>query len=254
MTVTDNYGVQSVSISQTSDIAVSKNNSNTEITGTAPNVTSQTTKAVKVIATDKSNNQTEQSFNVLIKPLKDKYHVTSSSTIQNPIRISSIRNGTTLTQTEKNTVINSLTITNNEPNRTYVTAPKNEIRSKEVSNVTNTNNNSSVTVTITYADNTTSQINVLVKQIIPEIFAEPRYTVQGQNFPEGKGANPKDFFKLKNGSPIEARLTWVNNRGPNINSNQMKQIFYLTENLRQYVKVLPIKLSNLNLKGFLKRR
>ena len=55
---------------------------------------------------------------------------------------------------------------------------------KEVSNVTNTNNNSSVTVTITYADNTTSQINVLVKQIIPEIFAEPRYTVQGQNFPE----------------------------------------------------------------------
>ena len=74
---------------------------------------------------------------------------------------------------------------------------KNEIRSKEVSNVTNTNNNSSVTVTITYADNTTSQINVLVKQIIPEIFAEPRYTVQGQNFPEGKGANPKDFFKLK---------------------------------------------------------
>ena len=124
MTVTDNYGVQSVSIPQTSDIAVSKNNSNTEITGTAPNVTSQTTKAVKVIATDKSNNQTEQSFNVLIKPLKDKYHVTSSSTIQNPIRISSIRNGTTLTQTEKNTVINSLTITNNEPNRTYVTAPK----------------------------------------------------------------------------------------------------------------------------------
>ncbi|WP_239661790.1 hyperosmolarity resistance protein Ebh [Staphylococcus capitis] len=221
MTVTDNYGVQSVSIPQTSDIAVSKNNSNTEITGTAPNVTSQTTKAVKVIATDKSNNQTEQSFNVLIKPLKDKYHVTSSSTIQNPIRISSIRNGTTLTQTEKNTVINSLTITNNEPNRTYVTAPKNEIRSKEVSNVTNTNNNSSVTVTITYADNTTSQINVLVKQIIPEIFAEPRYTVQGQNFPEGKGANPKDFFKLKNGSPIEARLTWVNNRGPNINSNQI---------------------------------
>ena len=78
-------------------------------------ITSQTTKAVKVIATDKSNNQTEQSFNVLIKPLKDKYHVTSSSTIQNPIRISSIRNGTTLTQTEKNTVINSLTITNNEP-------------------------------------------------------------------------------------------------------------------------------------------
>ena len=35
MTVTDNYGVQSVSIPQTSDIAVSKNNSNTEITGTA---------------------------------------------------------------------------------------------------------------------------------------------------------------------------------------------------------------------------
>ena len=47
---------------------------------------------------------------MLIKPLKDKYHVTSSSTIQNPIRIGSIRNGTTLTQTEKNTVINSLTI------------------------------------------------------------------------------------------------------------------------------------------------
>ena len=197
MTVTDNYGVQSVSIPQTSDIAVSKNNSNTEITGTAPNVTSQTTKAVKVIATDKSNNQTEQSFNVLIKPLKDKYHVTSSSTIQNPIRISSIRNGTTLTQTEKNTVINSLTITNNEPNRTYVTAPKMKFVLKK--SVT-----SQIQIIIQvlqlqslYADNTTSQINVLVKQIIPEIFAEPRYTVQGQNFPEGKGANPKDFFKLK---------------------------------------------------------
>ncbi|WRN67618.1 hypothetical protein UM538_12640 [Staphylococcus aureus] len=55
---------------------------------------------------------------------------------------------------------------------------------------------------VTYADGTTSTITVPVKHAIPEIIANPQYTVQGQDFLSGKGSNAADFFKLNDGSPV----------------------------------------------------
>ena len=83
MTIEDNFGVQSTSVPNDSAINVTTNNTFTQLTGTAPNVNSQTTKTVKIIATDKSNNQARAQFNVVIKPLKDKYTVTTSATNAN---------------------------------------------------------------------------------------------------------------------------------------------------------------------------
>ncbi|SLF33542.1 ECM-binding protein homolog [Mycobacteroides abscessus subsp. massiliense] len=53
MTIEDNFGVQSTSVPNDSAINVTTNNTFTQLTGTAPNVNSQTTKTVKIIATDK---------------------------------------------------------------------------------------------------------------------------------------------------------------------------------------------------------
>lgn len=241
MTVSDNFGVQSVTVPSDSGIAVTKNNSNNEVSGTAPNVTTETTKAVKVTVTDKSNNTTSQTFNVLIKPLKEKYRVTSNSTDLNPIRLSNVQNGARLSQSERQAVLNSLTITKISPNRNYVNEPRNEIRTKEISNVFRSNNVSTVTATVTYNDGSTSQISVLVRQTIPEVLPEPRYTVQGQNFPQGKGTNPKDFFKLRNGSQLNAQVTWVNNNGPNVNNSQIGVDIPLHAEILFEVETTPIR-------------
>ena len=100
ISVSDNYGVQSVSIPNDSGIRVSISNNNTQVSGTAPNVTSVTNKSVKVTAIDKSNNQIIEQFNVLLKPLKDKYRLTTSSTNQHPVRLNNIQNGATLSPAE----------------------------------------------------------------------------------------------------------------------------------------------------------
>ena len=49
ISVSDNYGVQSVSIPNDSGIRVSISNNNTQVSGTAPNVTSVTNKSVKLL-------------------------------------------------------------------------------------------------------------------------------------------------------------------------------------------------------------
>ncbi|WP_458127428.1 hyperosmolarity resistance protein Ebh [Staphylococcus epidermidis] len=221
MTIEDNFGVQSTSVPNDSAINVTTNNTFTQLTGTAPNVNSQTTKTVKIIATDKSNNQARAQFNVVIKPLKDKYTVTTSATNANPIRLNNIQNGATLSSSERQAVLNSIIITKSAPTRAYASDSVNEIRTKEVSRVIRPRNDATVIVTVTYSDGTTNQISVPVKHVLPEVLSEMRFTVKGQNFPEGKGANPKDFFKLRDGSPLNARVNWVNNGAPNINSNQI---------------------------------
>ena len=194
ISVSDNYGVQSVSIPNDSGIRVSISNNNTQVSGTAPNVTSVTNKSVKVTAIDKSNNQIIEQFNVLLKPLKDKYRLTTSSTNQHPVRLNNIQNGATLSPAERQSVIDSVSVTNIAPRRSYITEPANEVQSKEVSNVIRPRNDATVTVTVTYKDGTINQISVPVKHVLPEVVSVPRYTVQGHNFPQDNGAAPRDFF------------------------------------------------------------
>ena len=221
ISVSDNYGVQSVSIPNDSGIRVSISNNNTQVSGTAPNVTSVTNKSVKVTAIDKSNNQIIEQFNVLLKPLKDKYRLTTSSTNQHPVRLNNIQNGATLSPAERQSVIDSVSVTNIAPRRSYITEPANEVQSKEVSNVIRPRNDATVTVTVTYKDGTINQISVPVKHVLPEVVSVPRYTVQGHNFPQDNGAAPRDFFRLQNGNTFTARVNWVGNNAPNINSNQI---------------------------------
>ncbi|HDD6776176.1 TPA: hyperosmolarity resistance protein Ebh, partial [Staphylococcus aureus] len=229
ITANDNFGIQSVTVPSTSQITGTVDNNNQRFTGTAPNVTATTTKTVNLIATDTSGHTAATLFNVVVKPLKDKYRLSTSSTSANPVRISNIANNATVSQADQSTIINSLTFTETAPNRSYATGSSNEIRSKSVSNVSRTGNNANVTVTVTYADGTTSTITVPVKHVIPEIIANPQYTVQGQDFLSGKGSNAADFFKLNDGSPVpDATITWVNNQSPNKDNTRIGENINVT--------------------------
>lgn len=185
ITANDNFGVQSVTVPTTSQLTGTVDNNHQHVSATAPNVTSTTNKTINLVATDTSGNTATTSFNVTIKPLRDKYRVGTSSTAANPVRIANISNNATVSQADQTAIINSLTFTSNAPNRNYATASANEITSKTVSNVSRTGNNAQVTVTVTYQDGTTSTVTVPVKRVIPEIVAHSHYTVQGQDFPTG---------------------------------------------------------------------
>lgn len=177
ITANDNFGVQSVTVPTTSQLTGTVDNNHQHVSATAPNVTSTTNKTINLVATDTSGNTATTSFNVTIKPLRDKYRVGTSSTAANPVRIANISNNATVSQADQTAIINSLTFTSNAPNRNYATASANEITSKTVSNVSRTGNNAQVTVTVTYQDGTTSTVTVPVKRVIPEIVAHSHYTV-----------------------------------------------------------------------------
>lgn len=217
----DNYGIKSVSVPNDSGISVNLINNNTQISGVAPNVTSETTKTIKLNITDKSDNQNTGQLNVLIKPLKDKYRITSSITNHNPIRLNNIENGARLTSQERQAILDAVTVNKNVSSRDYITEQANEVRSKEVSNVIRPRDDATVNVTVTYNDGSSSQITIPVKHVLPEVVSEPRYTVKGQNFPQGKGAEPRDFFKLQNGNAFNARVNWIGNNTPNFNNSQI---------------------------------
>jgi hypothetical protein len=55
-----------------------------------------------------SGNTTNQSFNVTVKPLKDKYRVTTNATVGNPIRIANIRDNATISQADQQKIIDRL--------------------------------------------------------------------------------------------------------------------------------------------------
>ena len=175
-------------------------------------------KQVKVKVTDGSDNETTAVFNVLIKPLKDKYSVMTTADESHPIRIANISNNASLSETDRQAIFNSLDISKSITNRNYVTDGSNEIRSREISNVHRSGNNANVEVTITYADNSRTSITVPVKHVIPNIRGIELFTVQGQPFPSGKGTNNNDFFVINNDQPLtDATVTWIGN-GPDINS------------------------------------
>lgn len=196
ITANDNFGVQSVTVPNTSQITGTVDNNHQHVSATAPNVTSATNKTINLVATDTSGNTATTSYNVTIKPLRDKYRVGTSSTAANPVRIANISNNAIVSQADQTAIINSLTFTETVPNRSYARASANEITSKTVSNVSRTGNNANVTVTVTYQDGTTSTVTVPVKHVIPEIVAHSHYTVQGQDFPAGNGSSASDYFKL----------------------------------------------------------
>lgn len=232
ITANDNFGVQSVTVPTTSQLTGTVDNNHQHVSATAPNVTSTTNKTINLVATDTSGNTATTSFNVTIKPLRDKYRVGTSSTAANPVRISNISNNATVSQADQTAIINSLTFTSNAPNRNYATASANEITSKTVSNVSRTGNNAQVTVTVTYQDGTTSTVTVPVKHVIPEIVAHSHYTVQGQDFPTGNGASASDYFKLSNGSAIpDATITWVSGQAPNKNNTTIGQDINVTAHI-----------------------
>lgn len=232
ITANDNFGVQSVTVPTTSQLTGTVDNNHQHVSATAPNVTSTTNKTINLVATDTSGNTATTSFNVTIKPLRDKYRVGTSSTAANPVRIANISNNATVSQADQTAIINSLTFTSNAPNRNYATASANEITSKTVSNVSRTGNNAQVTVTVTYQDGTTSTVTVPVKHVIPEIVAHSHYTVQGQDFPTGNGASASDYFKLSNGSAIpDATITWVSGQAPNKNNTTIGQDINVTAHI-----------------------
>lgn len=232
ITANDNFGVQSVTVPNTSQLTGTVDNNHQHVSATAPNVTSATNKTINLVATDTSGNTATTSFNVTIKPLRDKYRVGTSSTAANPVRIANISNNATVSQADQTAIINSLTFTSNAPNRNYATASANEITSKTVSNVSRTGNNAQVTVTVTYQDGTTSTVTVPVKHVIPEIVAHSHYTVQGQDFPTGNGASASDYFKLSNGSAIpDATITWVSGQAPNKNNTTIGQDINVTAHI-----------------------
>lgn len=217
--VSDDYGLNTVATTTDSTISMTRNNN--ELSGVAPNTTNTVVKSIKIKATDKSNNETTTSFNVTIKPLNTKYRVSTSATNQAPVRISNIQNNATLSTEDQNKVKATVQIVKVSSTRNYVIERDSDVRSQTVSNVTRRGNDASVNVVTTYIDGTTTQITVPVKHIIQEVIASPKTTVKGQQFPAGKGTSPNDFFSLSNGSPVDARIVWVNNQGPNINSNQI---------------------------------
>ncbi|HHW8692761.1 TPA: hyperosmolarity resistance protein Ebh, partial [Staphylococcus aureus] len=232
ITANDNFGVQSVTVPTTSQITGTVDNNHQHVSATAPNVTSATTKTINLLATDTSGNTATTSFNVTVKPLRDKYRVGTSSTAANPVRIANISNNATVSQADQTAIINSLTFTSNAPNRNYATASANEITSKTVSNVSRTGNNANVTVTVTYQDGTTSTVTVPVKHVIPEIVAHSHYTVQGQDFPAGNGSSASDYFKLSNGSAIpDATITWVSGQAPNKDNTRIGQDINVTAHI-----------------------
>lgn len=232
ITANDNFGVQSVTVPTTSQLTGTVDNNHQHVSATAPNVTSTTNKTINLVATDTSGNTATTSFNVTIKPLRDKYRVGTSSTAANPVRIANISNNATVSQADQTAIINSLTFTSNAPNRNYATASANKITSKTVSNVSRTGNNEQVTVTVTYQDGTTSTVTVPVKHVIPEIVAHSHYTVQGQDFPTGNGASASDYFKLSNGSAIpDATITWVSGQAPNKNNTTIGQDINVTAHI-----------------------
>lgn len=232
ITANDNFGVQSVTVPTTSQITGTVDNNHQHVSATAPNVTSATSKTINLLATDTSGNTATTSFNVTVKPLRDKYRVGTSSTAANPMRIANISNNATVSQADQTAIINSLTFTSNAPNRNYATASANEITSKTVSNVSRTGNNANVTVTVTYQDGTTSTVTVPVKHVIPEIVAHSHYTVQGQDFPAGNGSSASDYFKLSNGSAIpDATITWVSGQAPNKDNTLIGEDITVTANI-----------------------
>ncbi|SHC44932.1 cell wall associated fibronectin-binding protein [Staphylococcus aureus] len=232
ITANDNFGVQSVTVPTTSQITGTVDNNHQHVSATAPNVTSATSKTINLLATDTSGNTATTSFNVTVKPLRDKYRVGTSSTAANPVRIANISNNATVSQADQTAIINSLTFTSNAPNRNYATASANEITSKTVSNVSRTGNNANVTVTVTYQDGTTSTVTVPVKHVIPEIVAHSHYTVQGQDFPAGNGSSASDYFKLSNGSAIpDATITWVSGQAPNKDNTLIGEDITVTANI-----------------------
>lgn len=232
ITANDNFGVQSVTVPNTSQITGTVDNNNQHVSATAPNVTSATTKTINLLATDTSGNTATTSFNVTVKPLRDKYRVGTSSTAANPVRIANISNNATVSQADQTAIINSLTFTETVPNRSYARASANEITSKTVSNVSRTGNNAQVTVTVTYQDGTTSTVTVPVKHVIPEIVAHSHYTVQGQDFPAGNGSSASDYFKLSNGSAIpDATITWVSGQEPNKDNTRIGEDINVTAHI-----------------------
>lgn len=232
ITANDNFGVQSVTVPNTSQITGTVDNNHQHVSATAPNVTSATSKTINLLATDTSGNTATTSFNVTVKPLRDKYRVGTSSTAANPVRIANISNNATVSQADQTAIINSLTFTSNAPNRNYATASANEITSKTVSNVSRTGNNANVTVTVTYQDGTTSTVTVPVKHVIPEIVAHSHYTVQGQDFPAGNGSSASDYFKLSNGSAIpDATITWVSGQAPNKDNTRIGEDITVTAHI-----------------------
>lgn len=232
ITANDNFGVQSVTVPNTSQITGTVDNNHQHVSATAPNVTSATNKTINLVATDTSGNTATTSFNVTVKPLRDKYRVGTSSTAANPVRIANISNNATVSQADQTAIINSLTFTSNAPNRNYATASVNEITSKTVSNVSRTGNNANVTVTVTYQDGTTSTVTVPVKHVIPEIVAHSHYTVQGQDFPAGNGSSASDYFKLSNGSAIpDATITWVSGQAPNKDNTRIGEDITVTAHI-----------------------
>ncbi len=232
ITANDNFGVQSVTVPTTSQITGTVDNNHQHVSATAPNVTSATSKTINLLATDTSGNTATTSFNVTVKPLRDKYRVGTSSTAANPVRIANISNNATVSQADQTAIINSLMFTSNAPNRNYATASANEITSKTVSNVSRTGNNANVTVTVTYQDGTTSTVTVPVKHVIPEIVAHSHYTVQGQDFPAGNGSSAADYFKLSNGSAIpDATITWVSGQAPNKDNTRIGEDINVTANI-----------------------
>ncbi|HDI1053422.1 TPA: hyperosmolarity resistance protein Ebh [Staphylococcus aureus] len=232
ITANDNFGVQSVTVPNTSQITGTVDNNHQHVSATAPNVTSATNKTINLLATDTSGNTATTSFNVTVKPLRDKYRVGTSSTAANPVRIANISNNATVSQADQTTIINSLTFTETVPNRSYARASANEITSKTVSNVSRTGNNANVTVTVTYQDGTTSTVTVPVKHVIPEIVAHSHYTVQGQDFPAGNGSSASDYFKLSNGSDIaDATITWVSGQAPNKDNTRIGEDIKVTAHI-----------------------
>ncbi|SUK03503.1 extracellular matrix binding protein [Staphylococcus aureus] len=232
ITANDNFGVQSVTVPTTSQITGTVDNNHQHVSATAPNVTSATSKTINLLATDTSGNTATTSFNVTVKPLRDKYRVGTSSTAANPVRIANISNDATVSQADQTAIINSLMFTETVPNRNYATASANEITSKTVSNVSRTGNNANVTVTVTYQDGTTSTVTVPVKHVIPEIVAHSHYTVQGQDFPAGNGSSAADYFKLSNGSAIpDATITWVSGQAPNKDNTRIGEDINVTANI-----------------------
>lgn len=217
--VSDNYGIETVAT--TNDSTITMTRINNELTGQAPNVTRTTNKLIKVKAIDKSGNEVTSTFDVIIKPLNEKYNVTTSSTIQSPLRIDNIQNNASLSTQDINKIKASIHLTKVKGTRNYVIENNNDVRQQTISNVIRNGNNATVRVTTTFTDGSTNQISIPVKHVIHEVIASPKSTVRGQQFPSGKGSSPNDFFKLRNGDPVDARIVWKNNQGPDINSNHV---------------------------------
>ncbi|WP_438827666.1 hyperosmolarity resistance protein Ebh [Staphylococcus warneri] len=233
ITANDNYALGSVQVAPNSQIAGTVSNNNQTVSLQAPNVSTSSDKTITLVATDTSGNTTNQSFNVTVKPLKDKYRVTTNATVGNPIRIANIRDNATISQADQQKIIDSITTTNIAGTRPYATAGANEIRSKVVTgNVGRLNQSPVATVTVTFADGSTSTVTVPVKHILYNVVASPRYTIQGQDFPNGKGASPNDFFTLENGDPVpDATITWLPNNTPNKNNTRIGESITVRANI-----------------------